>query len=65
VDITVDVNEWFRSIAADQEIVEMNPLSGTSIISAGYQVTSDPVGSRLLVKDEPPWGGEPLENAVV
>ena len=65
VDVTFDVNEWFRSSAADQTIVEMNPpLGETSTISAGYQVTSYEVGSRLLVTGEPRWGGEPLDNAI-
>jgi hypothetical protein len=68
VEVTFEVNEWFKGDGPPEVIVEMFPPAGaasattsavTSAGSADYAV-----GSRLLVAGEPRWGGAPLEDPI-
>lgn len=60
IDVTFQVNEWFRGDGAEEVSVQLMP-SGTTT-SDGH--VSYDVGTRLLVSGEPRWGGDPLEKPV-
>jgi hypothetical protein len=60
VEVTFEVNEWFKGDGPPEVIVEMfPPAMATSAGNSEYAV-----GSRLLVAGEPRWGGAPLEDPI-
>lgn len=60
VDVTFEVEEWFRGGGAEEVVVQMMPPGTvTSVGDVPYEV-----GTRLLVSGEPLWGGAPLDEPV-